>query len=75
MNSDEEYNQHYFAFAESTGKLSDQEKLLAMSRTLDALPSSFHDAPTYLMKQAHMTIEELEVQVSLSRRTISRLRT
>lgn len=65
----------YFAFAHNASTLSDQEKLLAMSRALDALPSSFHDALTHLMKQAHMTIEELEEQAFLSRRTISRLRT
>ena len=75
MHSDEEYNRHYFAFAHNASTLSDQEKLLAMSRALDALPSSFHDALTHLMKQAHMTIEELEEQAFLSRRTISRLRT
>lgn len=75
MNSDEEYNRHYFSFAHNADTLSSQEKLLAMSRTLDALPNSFHDSLTYLMKQAHMTIEELEEQAFLSRRTISRLRT
>lgn len=75
MNSDEEYNRHYFSFAHNADTLSSQEKLLAMSRTLDALPNSFHDSLTHLMKQAHMTIEELEEQAFLSRRTISRLRT
>ena len=75
MNSDEEYNRHYFTFAQDDNRLSDREKLLAMSRTLDALPNSFQDALTFLMKQAHMTIEELEEQALLSRRTISRLRT
>lgn len=75
INSDEEYNRHYFVFAHSDNTLSDQEKLLAMSRALDALPGSFHDALTHLMKQAHITIEELEEQAFLSRRTISRLRT
>lgn len=75
MNSDEEYNRHYFTFAHNDNTLSDREKLLAMSHTLDALPNSFQDALTSLMKQAHMTIEELEERALLSRRTISRLRT
>lgn len=75
MNSDEEYNRHYFAFAHAANTLSDQEKLNTMTRTLDALPNTFHEALTYLMKQAHTTIEELEERAHLSRRTISRLRT
>lgn len=75
MNSDEEYNRHYFAFAESNGSLSDKEKFAAMTQILDSMPNSFHAALTYLMKQAHVTIETLEERSHISSRTISRLRT
>ncbi len=75
MNSDEEYNRHYLSFAQEQVLGSEREKLLGMSRLLDALPTSFPDALTFLMKRAHMTIEDLEEKASVSNRTISRLRT
>lgn len=74
MNSDEAYNQHYFAFAESKNKLSDKEKLSAMTQTLDSLPNSFPGALISLMKQTHTTIEALEEKSYVPSRTISRLR-
>ncbi len=75
MNSDEEYNKHYFAFADEKNRLSDENKFAAMTRILDSMPNSFHGALTYLMNQAHITIEMLEERSGISGRTISRLRT
>lgn len=74
MNSDEEYNQHYFAFAESKNMRSDKEKLSAMTQMLDSLPNSFPAALIFLMKHTHTTIEMLEEKSYVPSRTISRLR-
>ena len=46
-----------------------------MTQMLDAMPNSFPGALTYLMKQAHITIEALEERSHISGRTISRFRT
>ena len=46
-----------------------------MTRILYSLPASFPEALSYLMKQAHITIEKLEEKACISSRTISRLRT
>lgn len=75
LNSDEEYNRHYFAFAENKGELTGKEKFAAMTQILDAMPNSFPGALTYLMKQARITIEDLEGRSHISGRTISRFRT
>lgn len=73
MNSDEEYNRHYMAFANAKKELTEKEKLAAMTRILYSLPASFPEALSYLMKQAHITIEKLEEKACISSRTISRL--
>ena len=75
LHSDEEYNSHYLAFVQGKGRNSEREQLEEMSRMMEALPATFHEALTFLMKQAHVTIEELEEKAFLSGRTISRLRT
>ena len=75
LNSDEEYNCHYLTFADDTQSLSRQEQIAAMSRILDTLPVSFHEALEYMMRMQKVTIEQLEEKSSLSSRTISRLRT
>lgn len=75
MNSDEEYNRHYMSFPLMNGKLSNRDKLNVITQTLNELPQSFHEALSYLMKSAHMTIAELEEMAMISNRTISRLRT
>lgn len=74
MNSDEAYNRHYLAFSQADDAISQREKLSAMTRTISELPVSFHEALTYLMKRAKMTIEDLEEKAEISNRTISRLR-
>lgn len=75
MHSDEEYNRHYLEYAQGTGPLAGREQLMQMHRVLEALPSTFPEALTYLMRQAHVTIEQLEERAFISGRTISRLRT
>lgn len=75
MNSDEAYNQHYMAFAQEKGLLSNKEKLTAMTKLISELPLSFPDALSYLMKRAHLTIEGMEERAGISARTISRMRT
>lgn len=46
-----------------------------MAQTIELLPLSFPAALCFLMKQANVTIEELEERSYISSRTISRLRT
>ncbi|MBQ8617529.1 MAG: helix-turn-helix transcriptional regulator, partial [Clostridia bacterium] len=75
MNSDEAYNQHYMSFAQGKGALSSREKLTAMTRLIAELPVTFHEALSYLMKRAHITIEGMEERTGISSRTISRMRT
>lgn len=75
MNSDEEYNRHYVEFAQLKDNSSLQDKISVMSEVINELPVAFHDALRYLMKRAHVTIEELEEKAGISSRTISRLRT
>lgn len=75
MNSDEAYNQHYMAFAQEKGLLSNREQLTAMTKLIAELPLSFPDALSYLMKRAHLTIEGMEERAGISARTISRMRT
>lgn len=75
MNSDEAYNRHYMAFAESGNTRTAREHLHAMSTLIAALPASFPEALCYLMTQARTTIEKLEEDAFISNRTISRLRT
>lgn len=75
MNSDEVYNQHYMAFAQEKGLLSNKEQLTAMTRLISELPIAFPDALCYLMKLAHLTIEGMEERAGISARTISRMRT
>ncbi len=75
MNSDEEYNRHYMAFANAKTELTEKEKLSAMTHILYSLPASFPEALSFLMKQAHVTVEKLEEKACISSRTISRLRT
>lgn len=75
MNSDEEYNRHYVEFAQLKDNSSLQDKISAMAEVINELPVAFHDALRYLMKRAHVTIEELEEKAGISSRTISRLRT
>ena len=75
MNSDEAYNQHYMAFAQEKGLLSNKEQLTAMTKLISELPMAFPDALSYLMKRAHLTIEGMEEKAGISARTISRMRT
>lgn len=75
LNSDEEYNRQYLEFATGKGNCSRQEQLKEMRRLLEGVPSAFPETLTYLMRQAHMTIERLEEKSFISGRTISRLRT
>ena len=75
MNSDEAYNQHYMAFAQEKGLLSNKEQLTAMTKLISELPIAFPDALSYLMKRAHLTIEGMEERAGISARTISRMRT
>lgn len=75
MSNDEEYNKHYFAYADGKNQPQDKSKFTAMVQMLDSMPNSFHGALTYLMSQAHVTIEMLEERSYISGRTISRLRT
>ena len=75
LNSDEEYNRKYLEFVASKGRFSKNEQLTEMRRMLETLPSSFPEALTFLMRRAHVTIEQLEEKTSISSRTISRLRT
>lgn len=73
MNCDEEYNRRYFEYAgpEQTAG----HALAEMAGLLEALPSSFPAALTFLMRRARVTIEQLEERACISARTISRLRT
>lgn len=73
LNSDESYNRHYLEFVSS--KQDGQSQLTEMHRILTALPPAFPEALTYLMRQARVTIEQLEEKTGISARTISRLRT
>lgn len=75
MNSDEAYNQHYMAFAQEKGLLSNKEQLTAMTKLISELPVAFSDALSYLMRRAHLTIEGMEEKAGISARTISRMRT
>lgn len=75
MNSDEAYNQHYMAFAQEKGLLSNKEQLTAMTKLITELPMAFPDALSFLMKRAHLTIEGMEEKAGISARTISRMRT
>lgn len=75
MNSDEEYNRHYMTFAQGNRAGSQIDQLRSMKKVLDELPNSFPDTLVFLMKRAHVTIEQLEERSFLSGRTISRLRT
>ena len=74
LNSDEEYNRHYIAFAEEDDALSAREKLEHMTRVLDALPDAFPQALSFLMEQTGVTEEALEERSGISVSTISRLR-
>lgn len=74
MNSDEEYNRHYMAFAQSSDTASLKEKMDAVNRTINELPQSFSDALCYVMKRSRVTIEALAEKSGISTRTISRLR-
>lgn len=74
LHSDEEYNRHYMAFPQPDDRLSSRERLSAMNRMLGELPPTFHDALTYLMKRARLSIEALESKAGISTRTITRLR-
>lgn len=74
MNSDEEYNRHYMAFAQSSDTASLKEKMDAVNRTINELPQSFSDALCYVMKRSRVTIEALAEKSGIPTRTISRLR-
>lgn len=75
MNGDEGYSSHYLAYASSKKTKTNREKLTSMTQTIELLPPSFSAALRFLMKRAHVTIEELEERSYISSRTISRLRT
>lgn len=70
INCDEEYSRHYLDFA-GPGR----QPLLQMAQLLEKLPPAFPEALTFLMRRAHVTIEQLEERACISGRTISRLRT
>ncbi len=74
LHSDEEYNRHYMAFPRPDDRLNSRESLSAMNRLIGELPLTFHDALTYLMKRAQLSIEALESKAGISGRTITRLR-
>lgn len=75
MHSDEEYNRQYLEFAANGADETRLEQMAEMARLLESLPASFPAALTFLMRRAHVTIEQLEEKAFISARTISRLRT
>lgn len=79
LNSDEEYNKHYLYFppmvyTEKHPQPSEQEQVLLNMKYAVSLPGSFPGMLVKLMKDCHVTTEELSARTGLSDRLISSLR-
>ena len=65
----------YYRIVDPMGTLSQPERISKMNDVLDNLPRSFPKALCYVMRLAHVTIEQLAEVSQVSDRTISRYRT
>lgn len=74
INSDEEYNRHYFEYVNNQRVRTNKDRLFAIRDIIHSLPANFPSTLSFLMGKAGITIEELEEKSYISSRTISRLR-
>ena len=73
LNSDEVYNSNYLAFVNDAGTLSEKEKVEIMTKTINALPSTFSGALAVLLKMKGMSTLDAALATHLNERTITRL--